>query len=32
MRGGELLQVWWWPIGFMVSFMIRTASVRNILD
>jgi hypothetical protein len=30
--GGELLRGWWWPIGLMVSFMIFTASVRNILD
>jgi hypothetical protein len=30
--GRELLQGWWWPIGLMVSFMIFTASVRNILD
>jgi hypothetical protein len=30
--GRELLQGWWWPIGLMVSFMIFTASVWNILD
>jgi hypothetical protein len=30
--GRELLQGWWRPIGLMVSFMIFTASVRNILD
>jgi hypothetical protein len=28
----ELLWGWWWPTGLMVSFMIFTASVRNILD
>jgi hypothetical protein len=30
--GRELLRGWWWSIGFMVSFMIFTVSVRNILD
>jgi hypothetical protein len=30
--GRELLRGWWRPIGLMVSFMIYTASVRNILD
>jgi hypothetical protein len=30
--GRELLRGWWRPIGLMVSFMIFTASVRNILD
>jgi hypothetical protein len=30
--GRELLWGWWWPIGIMVSFMIFTASVQNILD
>jgi hypothetical protein len=30
--GRELLRVWWRPIGLMVSVMIFTASVRNILD
>jgi hypothetical protein len=30
--GRELIRGWWWPIAFMVSFMIFTASVRNILD
>jgi hypothetical protein len=29
--GRELLRGWWRPIGLMVSFMISTASVRNIL-
>jgi hypothetical protein len=29
--GRELLPGWWWPIGFMVSFIIFT-SVRNILN
>jgi hypothetical protein len=28
----ELLRGWWRPIGLMVSFMMFTASVRNILD
>jgi hypothetical protein len=28
----ELLRGWWQPIGLMVSFMIFTASVRNVLD
>jgi hypothetical protein len=28
----ELLRGWWRPIGFMVSFMNFTSSVRNILD
>jgi hypothetical protein len=28
----ELLRGWWRPIGLMVSFIIFTASVRNILD
>jgi hypothetical protein len=28
----ELLRRWWWSIGLMVSFMIFTVSVRNILD
>jgi hypothetical protein len=28
----SFLRGWWWPIGLMVSFMIFTASVRNILD
>jgi hypothetical protein len=28
----ELLRALWWTIGLMVSFMIFTASVRNILD
>jgi hypothetical protein len=30
--GRELLRGWWRPIGFMVSFMIFTALVRNILN
>jgi hypothetical protein len=30
--GRELLRGWWRPIGLIVSFMIFTASVRNILD
>jgi hypothetical protein len=30
--GRELLRGSWLPIGFMVSFIIYTASVRNILD
>jgi hypothetical protein len=30
--GNEPLRGWWRPIGLMVSFMIFTASVRNILD
>jgi hypothetical protein len=30
--GRELLRGWWRPIGLMVSLMIFTASVRNILD
>jgi hypothetical protein len=30
--GRELLRRWWRPIDLMVSFMIFTASVRNILD
>jgi hypothetical protein len=30
--GRELLRGWWRPIGLMMSFMIFTASVRNILD
>jgi hypothetical protein len=30
--GRELLRGWLWPIGLMVSFMIFTVSVRNILD
>jgi hypothetical protein len=30
--GRELLRCWWRPIGLMVSCMIFTASVRNILD
>jgi hypothetical protein len=30
--GRELLRGWWWPIGLMMSFMIFTASVRNIFD
>jgi hypothetical protein len=30
--GRELLRGWWWLIGHMVSFMIFTASVRNISD
>jgi hypothetical protein len=30
--GRELLRGWWRPIGLMVSFMIFTASVRNILN
>jgi hypothetical protein len=30
--GRELLRGWWRPIGLMASFMIFTASVRNILD
>jgi hypothetical protein len=30
--GRELLRGWWRPIGLMVSFMIFSASVRNILD
>jgi hypothetical protein len=30
--GRELLRGWWRPTGLMVSFMIFTASVRNILD
>jgi hypothetical protein len=29
--GRELIRSWWRPIGLMVSFMIFTASVRNIL-
>jgi hypothetical protein len=28
----ELLQGWWRPIGLVVSFMIFTASVQNVLD
>jgi hypothetical protein len=28
----ELFWGWWQPIGLMVSFIIFTASVRNILD
>jgi hypothetical protein len=34
MCGRELrvLRGWWRPIGLMVSFMIFTTSVRNILD
>jgi hypothetical protein len=28
----KLLRGWWRPIGLMASFMIFTASVRNILD
>jgi hypothetical protein len=31
-RWRELLRGWWRPISLMVSFMIFTASVRNILD
>jgi hypothetical protein len=30
--GRELLRGWWRPIGLMLSFMIFTVSVRNILD
>jgi hypothetical protein len=30
--GMELRRGWWRPIGLMVSFMIFTASVRNIFD
>jgi hypothetical protein len=30
--GREQLRGYWRPIGLMVSFMIFTASVRNILD
>jgi hypothetical protein len=30
--GRELLRGWWRPIGRMMSFMIFTASVRNILE
>jgi hypothetical protein len=30
--GREQLRGWWRPIGLMVSFMIFTAPVRNILD
>jgi hypothetical protein len=30
--GRELLRGWWRPTGLMMSFMIFTASVRNILD
>jgi hypothetical protein len=30
--GRELLRVWWRPMGLMLSFIIFTASVRNILD
>jgi hypothetical protein len=30
--GKELLRGWWRPICLMLSFMIFTASVRNILD
>jgi hypothetical protein len=30
--GRELLRGWWRPISLMVSFIIFTASVRNILD
>jgi hypothetical protein len=30
--GRELLRGWWRPIGLIVSFMIFTASVLNILD
>jgi hypothetical protein len=30
--GREILWGWWRPIGLMVSFMIFTAAVRNILD
>jgi hypothetical protein len=30
--GKELIREWWRPIGLMVSLMIFTASVRNILD
>jgi hypothetical protein len=29
--GKELLRGWWRPIGLMESFMIFTASARNIL-
>jgi hypothetical protein len=29
--GRELIREWWWPICRMVSFMIFTASVQNIL-
>jgi hypothetical protein len=28
----EILRGWWRPMGLMVSFMIFTASVRNVLD
>jgi hypothetical protein len=28
----ELLWGWRWPIGLMVSFMIFTVSVQNIMD
>jgi hypothetical protein len=28
----KLFLGWWWPISFVVSFMIFTASVPNILD
>jgi hypothetical protein len=31
-HGRELLRGWWRPIGLMLSFMIFTASVWNILD
>jgi hypothetical protein len=31
-RGRKLFRGWWRPIGLMVSFMIFTASGRNILD
>jgi hypothetical protein len=30
--GRVLLRGWWRPMGLMVSIMIFTASVRNILD
>jgi hypothetical protein len=30
--GRKLIRGWWWPIDVMASFMIFTASVRNILD
>jgi hypothetical protein len=30
--GRELLRGWWRPIDLTVSFMMFTASVRNILD
>jgi hypothetical protein len=30
--GRKLLRGWWRPIGLAASFMMFTASVRNILD